>query len=300
MNTISPWIDRVSISNGYVSLFERLLILIGGKVETIPSLYGWYHLLCVAVTIGVCVLIFFKARNLSDKQVDLTIALAATALIALEVYKQLLYSYSPETDSWSYQWYAFPFQFCSTPMYVMLAAVLIKNEKVRTALYSYLSTYGLFAGTVVLIYPGDVFSYFIGINAQTMIHHCTMVIIGVLLYVSGKTKFSHRTILDALPVFGIMLTVALGLNIAYHFFGDPNQTFNMFFISPYYPCTLPVANLIYGKVPYLVFLILYAGGFTAAGYIMSLIAMGIKKLRTFVQEKRLPKQQNDQPTESLI
>lgn len=300
MGTNSPFIDRVSLSDGYVSFFERLLILIGGKVDVRPTLYGWYHLLCFAIVVALCALVFFKARNLSDKQMDRILGITTAILVVFEVYKQLLYTYNPGNDSWVYEWYAFPFQFCSTPMYVMLAAVLIKNEKVRTALYAYLATYGLFAGAVVMIYPGDVFSTYFGINAQTMIHHGAMVVIGVLMYVSGRAKLSHKTILKALPVFGIAVAIALGLNVLYHFFGDPNQTFNMFFISPYYPCTLAVLNLFYGKVPYVVFLMIYVLGFTAAGYIMSLIATGSKKLYDIVREKCSSQKQNDQPKEGVI
>ncbi len=299
MGISTPWINRVSISNGYVSFFERLLILIGGKLDACPGLYGWYHLLCAAITIALCVFVFFKARNLSNKQFDLILGITAGTLILLEIYKQLLYSYNPGDDTWAYEWYAFPYQFCSTPMYVMLAAILIKNEKVRTALYAYLATYGFFAGTVVLIYPGDVFSKFIGINAQTMIHHGAMVVMGVLMYVLGRAKFSHKTILNALPVFGIAVAIALGLNIVYHFFGDPEQTFNMFFISPYYPCTLAVLKFFFGKVPYPVFLMIYVVGFTLAGGVMTLLATGVKKLCELVRKKKDEIKHNDQPAEGV-
>ena len=211
--------------------------------------------------------------------------LTSAILIILEVYKQLNYSYDPADDMWSYQWYAFPFQFCSTPMYTMLVASLLKEGKVKDSLYAFMATYGLFAGAAVMFYPGDVFIGTIGINIQTMVHHGVMVVMGVLMYVSGRAKLSHKTILKALPVFSIFVALALTANILYAQFGDPNQTFNMFYISPYYPCTLPVLSLFYGQVPYPVFLMLYLVGFTAAGYIMSLIAMGVTKLHKVVQNK---------------
>ena len=279
MGISNPSIEFVSIIRKQrLTFFERLIALLSGKV-TMPTSYGWYHFLCLAVTIGLCVLVVLKAKNISDKKFNLIIGATACALLILEVYKQLIYSYDGSTDSWSYEWYAFPFQFCSTPMYVLLLASLLKNGKVKDALCSFSATYGFFAGAAVMFYPGDVFSSFLGINVQTMVHHGAMVVMGVFMYVTGRAKLSHKTVLRALPVFLSLVVLALTANVLYEFFGDPEQTFNMFFISPYYPCTLPVLSLFYGKVPYLIFLAIYVFGFTAAGYVMSLLAMGVNKLR---------------------
>lgn len=258
-----------------ITIFEEVLALLDKRMAT-PGWFGWFHLLCVAIVISLCILIVFKAHKISDKAFHSTLGITSVLLLLLEVYKQLNFSYNHASDSWSYQWYAFPFQFCSTPMYVMLAASLIPQEKIRKSLYAFLGTYALFAGTAVMIYPNDVFIETIGINIQTMIHHGMMVVIGVFIYVSGKVKISHKTILYALPTFLTLVSIALTANILYGAFGDPEQTFNMFFISPYYKCTLPILSLIYEKVPYLVFLPCYIIGFTATGYIMSLIAMGIE------------------------
>lgn len=258
--------------NGKKSIFEQLLAFLDGKM-TAPTSYGWFHILCLALVVVGCVIVFLKARNISDKQLDLVLLSVASALFLLEVYKQLNYSYDWEADSWGYQWYAFPFQFCSTPMYVMFAAVFIKNEKARRSMYAFLATYGLFAGTAVMIYPNDVFTKTIGVNVQTMVHHGSMIVIGVLMYVSGRAKLNHKTVLYGLPTFAILTASAMTMNILYEFFGDPEQTFNMFYISPYYDCTLPVLSIIYPLVPYPVFLVIYTFGFTLAGYVMSLIAI---------------------------
>ncbi len=283
-----PSLDYVSIKTNGVNLFEVILAFLSGKISSAPALYGWYHILCLITVIGLCVFVFFRARSISDKQMDLLLGCTAAGLMLLEVYKQLVFSYDSSSDAWSYQWYAFPLQFCSTPMYAMLLSAIIPNKKIKEHIYAFLATYGLFGGIVVMFYPGDVFMDIIGINIHTMIHHGGMVVIGFLMYVSGRAKFSHNTILKALPVFCIFVGIALTANFLYHFFGDPTQTFNMFYISPYYPCTLPVLNMFYGKVPYVVFLLIYVGGFTLAGYLLSLIAMGVNKVRVLMENKLQP------------
>ncbi len=284
MGNFQQKIEFVSvISKNQVSFFEQLLAALDGKMVT-PTLYGWYHLLCLAIMAALIALVVCKAKGISDKNFNLVIGITSGILILLEIYKQLNYSYSHTTDTWSYQWYAFPFQFCSTPMYVMLLATFLKNGKVKTCLCSFLATYGLFAGSAVMLYPGDVFIRTIGINIQTMVHHGMMVVIGVFMYVSGRVKLSHKTILHALPVFASLVAIALTANLLYGAFGDPEQTFNMFFISPYYACHLPILSDIYNSAPYIVFLLLYVFGFSAAAYVMSLLAMGVNALSIKIQD----------------
>jgi hypothetical protein len=52
----------------------------------------------------------------------------------------------------------------------------------------------------------------------------------------------------------------------------------MFYISPYFPCTLPVFSSIYSAVPYPVFLLLYIAAFLIGGGIVYGAAKGIEKL----------------------
>ena len=47
--------------------------------------------------------------------------------------------------------------------------------------------------------------------------------------------------------------------------GEP---FNMFFISPYYECPLPVLSIIHEAAPYVVFLLVYVVGFSALSFVV--------------------------------
>ena len=282
MQTIAP----LSVESGQVSWFESIVIFLQIKMEK-PGLFGWYHLLCLGIMFALCVLIAWKAKNLTDKQIDIILGVTASVLILFEIYKQIVFSYN--NGDWNYQWYIFPFQFCSTPMYVMLTASLVKNKTVKHACHAFMSTYGLFAGAAVMFYPGDVFIEFIGINIQTMVHHGVMFVIGVLLYVSGQVKAHPKSALPALPVFFTLLTVAMILNLSYgKLFGDPNQTFNMFYISPYHSCTLPLLNLFADKIPYVAFFFIYAGGFTALAFLMPSLAFLVAKLFTLFRRLFTP------------
>lgn len=246
----------------------------------VPGLYGWYHLLCLAVTIlatlGLCYA-FQKGKFQNAPGFVLTIALIT---VVLEIYKQVNFSFSYEGGiSFDYQWYAFPWQFCSTPMYVGLLAGLIRKGKVHESLCAYLATYAVFAGVCVMLYPATVFVDTIGINIQTMFCHGSMITVGVYLLYSGHVKLEHKTILKALPVFAVMIAVAMiGNEIANATGLLETETFNMFFISPYCEPSLPVYSLVQGVLPYPVCLVIYFTAFSLAGYIMLLAGMLIKKL----------------------
>ena len=63
-----------------------------------------------------------------------------------------MYSYDPQTG-WSYDWSRFPFQFCSTPIYIALLAAPLHDGKLRRALLCFLATYSPVAGCAVLFPP---------------------------------------------------------------------------------------------------------------------------------------------------
>lgn len=257
-----------------MNAFEKFVTWLQGTM-TQPTLYGWFHLMFFALLVVITVVVCIRLKNATDKQVKIVVLIYAIICLILEVYKQIIFSHSGNGE-WSYQWYAFPFQLCSTPMYIALLAGLIKKGKVQQSLYSYLATFGLLGGLLVMLYPGDVFISTIGINIQTMIHHGGQVFIGIFLIATKRVKIDFKTPLRALPTFLSLLAIALTLNLTVG--PAVNGTFNMFFISPHYPCTLPVFNIIYDKVPYVVFLLIYIVGFTIGAYLVTLFVQAIQQI----------------------
>ena len=245
---------------------------------TVPTPYGWFHMLWLAITAVLAVYLGYFHRKDDPDRIRRVVLWTAIVVVILELYKQINYSFSySDGIRFDYQWYAFPFQFCSTPMYIGLLAGLTKKGRVHTAACAYLATYSVFAGVCVMLYPTTVFIDTIGINTQTMICHGSMIWIGVYLLASGYVKVEHKTILRAIPVFAIcVMLAAIGNEIA-HATGLLNtEDFNMFFISPYSAPHLPVYSLVQGVVPFPLCLLIYTFGFTLAAYIMLLIAIGIQ------------------------
>lgn len=261
--------------------FQNLLRIFDASMKT-PTLFGWFHLMWLVITIGAALLlIHIQKKTRSENMPHYVIFITAIIVTALEIYKQINFSFGYEGGiRYDYQWYAFPFQFCSTPMYVGLLAGLIRKGKVHDSLAAYLATYAMFAGLCVMIYPGDVFIETIGINIQTMVCHGSMITVGIYLLATGHVKTHHSTILKALPVFCAAALMAIVMNeIAYYSGLLKTETFNMFYFSPHCDPHLPVFSMVQSamNVPVLE-IVIYIAGFTAAAYIILLAAIGIKKL----------------------
>ena len=274
-----------------MKFLKSVLEFLDADMET-PTAFGWFHLLFIALTVGCAVVLCLLHRKDDPDRVRRIVLITAIAVAVLEIYKQINYSfsYSGEVIEFDYQWYAFPFQFCSTPMYVGLLAGIIKKGRVHDALCAYLATYALFAGICVMVYPGDVFIGTIGINIQTMICHGSMISIGVYLLYSGHVKLNHKTILGAIAVFAVCVGAAAVMNEIAYFSGLlERETFNMFFISPHCEGTLPVYSLVQQVVPFPLCLIIYIGIFSLAAYVILLAAMGIKKLSELAHAKHSAK-----------
>lgn len=272
-----------------MEFLRSLLKLLDTEMER-PTSYGWYHVLCLLICAACVVWAVVCGRNAKEKTVRRIVLVTSLVVIALEVYKQINYTFGDGSGAPSYQWYAFPFQFCSTPMYVGLLAGLTKKGKLHDSLCAYLATYAVFAGVCVMVYPNDVFIRTVGINIQTMICHGSMPVIGALLLASGHVRLEKRTILKALPVFLSCVGIAAVLNEVAYFTGILEEhTFNMFFISPHCAPSLAVYSTVQEILPFPLCLIVYVLGFTAAAFVMLVLAMGIARL---LQKLHIPSTKN--------
>lgn len=267
--------------NFLVKLYEILDLSM-----TEPTNYGWFHLMFMAIIIATTVLLCVYFRDSGDKTMRKIVFIFWILIVALEFYKQFNYSFSVSDNKlvWDFQWYAFPFQLCSTPLYAMPFVIFLKDGRTRDAFISYMGAFSFFGGLAVFFYPNDVFISTIGINIQTMIHHGTQVVIGIFLLFHQRNKLGIFHYLKGIPVFAGFSIIAIALNeIAVA--SGLTETFNMFYISRHYDCTLPVLSAIYPNVPYGVFLLIYLLGFVIVSSIMYFAQYGIIKLVKHIKEK---------------
>ena len=245
--------------------------------------------LCIIV--AACVLIYIFRQKINRKAVNYTLLAAGIVLIILETLKQIERSLSIGDDGtlhWHYPPADFPFQFCSTPMYLFLLVGILRKGLVYDTMMSYLATFGFFGGLIVLAYPMGVYVESAFINVHTMIWHSSMIVMGFLILATRSVKFQLMTVVKALIVFTVFVVMAILMNVFAHLI-VPNEYFNMFYIGPHYPNNFPVLQDIYQKVPWVVFVLIYIIGFSVASLIVMLLAIAFDKLEGKIRSRKKAK-----------
>lgn len=248
-----------------------------------PGNYGWFHIMfLIIIFLGTFAICFF-GRNVRDLTFRIIIGVLWLICIGLEIYKQCTFVW----DGDSYQWYAFPFQFCSSILYALPFIVFLPEGKVRQAFMAFAGLFMFFGGLAVYAYPNDVFVSRTGINIQTMTHHGLQVLVGIYVTVwNRKNILSEKGFIDTFKnmlfyilkgaiVFAGFIAVAIILNEGVTRMYPETEAMNMFYISTRHDCTLPVLSSIYPLVNPFVFILIYFFGFLVVAFIMMFLQYGI-------------------------
>ena len=259
------------------------------RLEGRPLPFGVFHIISVVIILLLCAAMILLRGYLPRGEGNLRKMLIAfgVGLLLLEIGKQIVYSYTPE-GGWLYNWDRFPFQFCSTPIYVALAAMLLPPCKVRQALLCFLATYSPVAGCAVLFYPSpDVFHEILFLDIHTMVWHGTMLLFGLYLWLTKAVRPTVRTAISAAAVYLPMPYIALLLNeleMATGFAGD--FTFNMFYIARDGYCMIPILSRIQATAPYPLFFLSYVLLLGMGGALVTAGVRMVEKIGISAHEKQ--------------
>ena len=265
-----------------MNLFEKILYFLQKEMPE-PTPFGWYHLLCIGIMLLFIVILIIRRKKHNDKQLKIVLATYGIIVLVLEILKQLTWSfnYDPITQliTWDYEWYAFPFQLCTTPIYISLICLFLKKGKLRDALLSYLAFFTILGSISTILLPESCFVEDILVNIHTMYLHLGSFVISVYLLFTKEVKLNKKNFISATIVFLSLTTIAEILNISIYHSGILNgETFNMFYISPYFISSLPVFDIIQENVPYIIYLLIYIVALTLGALIIYFISLGINKL----------------------
>lgn len=278
--------------NNYIVDFYKFL---STRMET-PKPFGAFHLISFAIVIAVAVLLCIFFRNCSDRTMRIILLVAWVVMISFEILEQFVIGTTLGDDGILYyniQWYRFPFQLCSTALWITPLILLIPEGGIRDSLIGYMTLFSFFGGLMVMIVVGDVFTAHIITNVHTMVHHGIQVVLGIFFISHERHKYNLRYYIGGVLCFLALLTTACVMNEVVHemllAYGH-NDTFNMFYVSPYHPCTLPVLNMFYSDplnplVPYPVFLLIYCLGFILISFIVYFVASLINHVTDYLRHR---------------
>ena len=265
-----------------MNLFEKLLYILQEEMKE-PTAFGWFHILWLVLVVITILILYMRRKYHSEKQLKIVLGTYGIIALVLELLKQLIwtFNYDPITNiiTWDYQWYAFPFQLCTTPIFVSIICLFLKDGKVRNSLLSYMAYITILGSIATILIPDSCFVSDILVNIHTMWLHLGSFILSVYLLMSGEVKINIQSLKQAIKVFLIFVIIAEIMNIYVYNLGILNgETFNMFYISPYFISTLPVFDIIQESVPYLVYLIIYILALIMGGIIIYGISMFLNKI----------------------
>lgn len=244
-----------------MNLFEKFLYFLQ-KEMTEPQAFGWFHWLCIVLTISTIAILFLNLKKYNEKQLKLVLGIYAIPTLILEILKQLIWSFNYDSITniitWKYQWYAFPFQLCSMPIYICLICLFLKKSKLRDSLLSFIAYITILGSISTIIMPDSCLVKSVLVNIHTMYLHMGSFVVSIYLIMTNEVNLKIKNIINAGYVFLGTLGFAQLFNILIYNSGVLNgETFNMFFISPYFISSLPILDIIQKNVPYFVYLFIY-------------------------------------------
>lgn len=260
-----------------MNFFESIIYALQKEMET-PKPFGWFHLMWIGFII-ISLFLLSKMKH-NEKRLRIILFIYGFIALVLEVLKQITWSFNYESGViiWDYQWYAAPFQLCTTPIFVSLGYLFIKNKNIKKALLSYMAFITILGSFLTVIIPTSCFVETILINIHTMWLHCGSLVVSIYLIMKNVVKLKRENLFNSFLVFIIFLIIAEALNIIIYNSGILNgETFDMFYISPYFISTLPVFDVIQQNVPFIMFLLIYIFSIFIGGTSVYYISYLVKK-----------------------
>ena len=196
-----------------------------------PRPYSAFHL-CLTAAGGLTA--FLLARHLSRAHAGQAAVLPVCGIILAvsEIYKQLFLYYI--VNGGSFDWWYFPFQLCSVPMYLCLLLPLTKKAgltRTSQAFLTFIQDYGFLGGVMALAEPSGLMHPYWTLTLHGLLWHLLLLFMGFFCAQSGLGGRSRARFLYALPLFLFCCAAATAVNILSHPYGNAD----MFYISPYYP-----------------------------------------------------------------
>lgn len=207
-----------------------------------PKPYSGFHIIFSVTGIIAAAGAAYGLSRLSARKSSgnfhLRILFLCGLILALgEAYKQLFLYYI--VDGGRYDWWYFPFQLCSMPMYLCLLLPLFSGQTVfRRIVCTFLQDFGLLGGIMALAEPSGLLHPYWLLTVHGLLWHVILIFISLFISFSGLSGRTGKDFAQTLPLLALFCGIATVINIATRGAAD------MFYISPYYPITQVVFHSI--------------------------------------------------------
>ena len=256
------------------------------KME-VPQLFGGFHIAALVLTAAAALcaaaVCARRIRSAGAGRASLVRILSACGwiLAVLELYKQLFLYYV--VNSGAYDWWFFPFQLCSVPMYLCILLPFI-GSRLRSTFITFMGSYTFISAAAALIYPEDYLRSYTTLTVHGFLWHGILLFISLMIIFSGAADTGIRGILKAAALFAVLCIAAVLINTAAESLmqpGLPHDHAAMFYLNPYHLSPQPLVSSIQKTAGIPAGLVLYSLVIAAAGSavirLASRAASGIRK-----------------------
>nr|AIF26519.1 hypothetical protein [uncultured bacterium fosmid pJB39A3] len=163
-----------------------------------------------------------------------TFLIVGIVMAATELIKQLLLTFA--VGQGSYQWWYFPWQLCSIPMYACIIAGVCRSRKVYASCLAFISDFGLLAGICAFLDTSG-FQYELAIlTVHSYLWHIVLIALGIYAwYVRAKCRVQKLAFCGGFLIYLSACVIAEIINVIA--FDNGCRPINMFYISPRYLMT---------------------------------------------------------------
>lgn len=194
-----------------------------------PALFSPLHLLLTSAAVLTAFLAAERLKNCTENTFRRILTGCGIFLTLSELYKQFFLYYI--VNGQHYDWWYFPFQLCSLPMYFCLLLPFVRSSRIRTVILTFMQDFNLLGGGMALAMPEGFLHPYWTLTLHGFLWHGMLVFIGLFIGLSGRADRSSRGYLKTIPLFGLCCIIASAINVLTPVKGEAD----MFYISPYYP-----------------------------------------------------------------
>lgn len=230
-----------------------------------PQMFGGFHAAAlIAAVLPAVSAAVITSRRIDKRNISKVLAVTGWVLVILELYKQLFLFHI--VNEGAFDWWFFPFQLCSVPMYLCIFLPLVK-DRARNAFLTFMSGYTLISAAAALIFPEDFLRPYVSLTLHGFVWHGILLFISLLVILTGAAGSSFKEIAGAAVLFAILSAAAVCINVGAESVmpgiraAHPAVAHSwaaMFYMNPYHISPQPVVSAIQKTAGIPAGLVLYA------------------------------------------